>query len=197
MELEELKNVWTALDERLNRQEALKDFVIKEMIYSKSNQSVRKLFNFDLFSLIVVLLAIPFLIFLLQSQIYIPLKSFFLYTVLVICAYGLIGGAFNLNCLMRMNFTKSVAHNALYINKYERLVHKEKIIAVPIIFICSFFGIWSYAIMHASAWLWAFLICNLVSAIVFTYFSFKRIYDKNIQSLQQSLEELKELEEES
>ncbi|GHT34746.1 hypothetical protein FACS189434_11430 [Bacteroidia bacterium] len=196
MELEELKNVWTSLDERLNKQEILKEFVIKEMIYSKSNKSVSKLLNWDLFGTIVLLLMIPVLIFIYQFQIQLPLKMSFFYTMLVICACGLIGGVFRINYLMRMDFTKSVAHNSLYINKYKKLVQKEKILSVPVILVCCFFPIYQYATLHVSAWLWAFLICVLVSGIIFTYFSYKRIYDNNIGSILKSLEELKELEEE-
>jgi hypothetical protein len=196
MELDELKNAWTSLDERLGKQEVLKEFVIKEMIYSKSNKSVSKLLNFDLFSIMVLLLVIPVLIFIYQSRLQIPEKSLFLYSMLVIGVYGLIGGAFHLNCLMRINFTKGVAYNSLYINKYKKMVQKEKIITVPVILVVSFFCIYQYAVLHASAWLWAFLICGLVSGIIFTYFSFKRIYDNNIHAIQSSLEELKELKEE-
>jgi hypothetical protein len=196
MELDELKNAWSSLDERLNKQEVLKEFVIKEMIYSKSNKSVSKLLNYDLFSIIVLLLGIPLLIFIYQTRLQIPVKNLFLYSMLVFIVYGLIGGAFHLNCLMRINFTKSVAYNSLYINKYKKMVQKEKIIIVPVILVVSFFGIYQYAALHVSVWLWAFLICGLVGGIIFTYFSYKRIYDNNIHAIQSSLEELKELKEE-
>jgi glucan phosphoethanolaminetransferase (alkaline phosphatase superfamily) len=196
MELEEFKNVWASLDERLNKQEKLKESIIKEMMQSKANKSVSKLLSFDIISLFVCLFVIPILIWLYHSQIHLPQKTTFIYTMFVIIAYGFCAGAFNIKYLMKMDFTKSVAHNFLYINKYKKLVGKEKIAEVPVILVVCFLCIYQYAALHVSAWLWAFLICGLISAILFTVYSNKKIYDNNIHTIQKSLEELKELEEE-
>ncbi|MDH6310704.1 hypothetical protein M2451_003529 [Dysgonomonas sp. PFB1-18] len=43
MELDELKNTWTSLDERLQKQEVLKETIIKEMLRSKSGKALGRL----------------------------------------------------------------------------------------------------------------------------------------------------------
>jgi len=197
MELEELKNLWTSLDERLSKQEKMKESIIREMIYSKSNKSVSRLLNYDVFSVTLYVLAIPVFVW----ACYTPSGKLlsvklFLGTMFVLIASSLPLGWIHIKYLMKIDFTKPVSYNSLYINKYNELVKKEKIASVFIIAICYFFGIYLYASLHANVILWSFLICILIAGIGFTYFSYKKIYDKNIAEIQRSLEELKDLEEE-
>ncbi|MDR3340634.1 MAG: hypothetical protein LBT25_11210 [Candidatus Symbiothrix sp.] len=197
MELDELKNLWTSLDERLSKQEKMKESIIKEMIYSKSNKSVSRLLNYDVFSVTLSVLAIPVLVWLCYTSPWNKLLStkLFLGTMFVLIAITLILEWIHIKYLMKIDFAKPVSHNSLYINKYNELIKKEKIASIFIIAICSFFGIYLYASLHANIIWWSFLICMLIVSIGLTYFTCKKIY-KNIASIQQSLEELKELEEE-
>jgi Zn-dependent protease with chaperone function len=97
---------------------------------------------------------------------------------------------------MKIDFTKNVNNNSLYLNKYNILIKKNKIYAVFITVILYVFGIYLYSAKHVGITLWIFLACAYIIGIVLTYFQYKKLYDKNIASIQKSLEELKELEEE-
>jgi hypothetical protein len=195
--LEELKKLWTSLDERLSKQEKMKESIIKEMIYSKSNKSISRLLNYDVFNVTVCVLAIPALVWLCYTHLGEMLAGkLFIGTMFVFIAISFILGWIHIKYLMKIDFAKPVSYNLLYINKYNNLVKKEKISSVFIVAICCFFGIYLYALLHVNAILWSFLICSLVVGIGFTYYAYKKIYDKNIAEIQQSLEELKELEEE-
>ncbi|MDR3218935.1 MAG: hypothetical protein LBU22_08170 [Dysgonamonadaceae bacterium] len=198
MELEELKNLWTSLNERLSKQEKMKESIIKEMIYSKSNKSISRLLNYDVFNVIVSVSGIPALVWLCYTPFSEMLAGkLFIGTMFVFLAIGLILEWIHIKYLMKIDFVKSVSYNSLYINKYNNIIKKEKIASVFIVAVCCFFGIYFYALLHANVFMWSFLVCLLIVLIGFTYFSYKKIYDKNIEEIQRSLEELKDLEEES
>jgi glucan phosphoethanolaminetransferase (alkaline phosphatase superfamily) len=71
---------------------------------------------------------------------------------------------------------------------------KEVIVAIVMIPVMYFMGIWMYVLLNVHAVLWIFLICALLFGTLLTVYS-KRIYDRNINALRRNLEELKELEE--
>ncbi|MDR2468910.1 MAG: hypothetical protein LBD27_00285 [Tannerella sp.] len=196
MELEEMKSMWTAMDNRLKKHELLKESMVKETIRDRSDKSLSKLLNFDLFSLILLFLALP-----LNVYMYLYLEPFralaggwFCYTLCLVVAYGIAGGFVHLYYLTKMDFMADVGHNLRYINKYNVLYRKEKILSVPIIGVMFFFGIYHYASIHANAFLWTFLACTYISCTVFVVFAYRRIYDKHIANIRRSLEDLKELD---
>jgi hypothetical protein len=197
MELEELKNLWTSLEEKLEKQEVLKESIIKEMIYEKSNKSLSKLLNFDIFSITICLIALPFVAFLYNtSKIEVVFGGrLFCYIMFLFLIANLIIGAIHLKYLTKIDFSKRITINSLYINKYNILIKKEKIASVFIIVILFSFGIYLYAALHASFAYWIFLVSIYIIGIILTYYQYRNLYDKNIASIQKSLEELKELEE--
>jgi hypothetical protein len=195
MEMDELKKLWTSLDERLSKQEMMKENIIRKMIYSKSSKSINRLLNYDVFSVIVCLLVIPLLVWLCYTpESKLLSVKLFAGTIFVFIALNLILGWIHIKYLMKIDFVKSINHNSLYINKYQALVKKEKIASVFIIAICYFFGIYLYASLHANIIWWSFLVCLFIVGAVITYLTYKKIYDKNITVIQKSVEELKELE---
>jgi hypothetical protein len=198
MELEELKNTWETIDERLKKQEVLKENLIREIIYSKSNKSLSKLINFEVLSLVIYLLIIPVIAFAYNKGLELLLAGkIFAYFMASFCIFGAIWQLIKMKNLRQIDFTKNISANSLFINKYNILIKKEK--SVTMIFITpviSFLCIYLYAIYHATFTLWIFLISALLIAIFLSYNNYKRIYDKNIASIQKSLEALKELEEE-
>ena len=193
-----MKSMWAAMDDRLKKQELLKESVVKETIRDRSDKSLNKLLNFDLFSLILLFLLLPLMVYM-----YLYLSPFrtlaggwFCYTLFLVVTYGIAGGFAHLYYLMKMDFTADVGHNLRYINRYNVLYRKEKIISIPVIGVLFFFGIYHYATMHVNAFFWTFLVCTYISCIVFVVFAYKKIYDKHIANIRRSLEALKELESE-
>ncbi|MDR0864502.1 MAG: hypothetical protein LBO74_06170 [Candidatus Symbiothrix sp.] len=196
MELDELKNVWASLDERLNKQEMLKGSILKEMLQSKTTKTVSKLINLDISSICVLLVAIPLCVFIIER-----VKSVFwgnvtiIFTAIFSFIY-LIWAIYKLHGLMKIDFSKSINDNIYYMNRYNIHIKWDKIASLVYIPIFVLLGILTYAENKVSVTLWIFLICVLLLAILLTYWSWKLIYDKNIASIRKSLEELKELEEE-
>jgi O-antigen/teichoic acid export membrane protein len=195
MELNELKEVWTALDNRLKRNEELKESIILEMMKSKAGKLVNRFITIEIFSAIFSLLAIPFCMFLndryggsnwAQDTIVISgmpilfLNSFW-------CIYKIYG-------LMKFDLSKNVRHNVRYINRYNIQIKREKIascIIAPVIGIVAILG---YASMKVTLSHWALLICALIAATLYCYWLFRK-YEKNIASILVSLDEIRELKE--
>jgi len=196
MELEELKTAWASVDERLKKQEILKESIIKEMIYSKANKSLKKLFLDESISILLLLLLIPFLVY----------------------AYGKFGGKniwwdttvigtvvfcivyspfliYKVFILMKIDISENIKDNLFNVNRYKILKKREKngtIILGPLLYIlvCLVF-----VKLKANIVLWTFWICILVFFILYSYWYYNKFCKKNIQSIQKSLEELEELKE--
>ena len=196
MEWEELKNAWASVDERLKKQEILKESIIREMIYTKTNKSLKQLFWSDSIGIPLLLLVLPFIVY---AYVNFGGKHIF-WDVTVIFA-GIFCIAYfpfllyRVNELMKIDLYESIKNNLFYINRYNIQIKREKIIMafiVPILFIliCLVF-------IEAKAnisW-WTFLTCVMVIMALYSYWSYKKFYDKNIQSIKKGLEELKELQE--
>jgi hypothetical protein len=196
MEMEELKKLWTSLDERLNKQEVLKESMIKEMIYSKSNKSVSKLLNYEVWGAATNLLVIPFLVFLCNER-YKELLAvkFFAYAMILLCIIFVIWQLIKIRGLIKVDFMKNISHNSLLIRKYSIQLQREKLAMHFVGAIAAFFCILLYASLHASLHAWVFLTCMLLFSSLYTYYIRKSFYNKHIDSIRKSLEELKELEE--
>ena len=200
MELDELKNAWTALDERLKENEMLNKRIVEKMLCEKSNKSLNKLMSVEFIGVLIALVAIPLCIGLYNLSFYeniLSAKVLFI-VVFVASILTIIWTCYKLNYfLMKLDFSKSVGDNMYYINRYNVIIKKEKIagyfIVIPIF---SLLSIWGYYELKVSFSLWIFLFVALTILIAITYWIYKKIYDANIQSIKKSLDELKELEEE-
>jgi hypothetical protein len=200
MNLEELKNVWASMDERLGKQELLKENIIREMIRDKSNRLLRKLLNSEISGLAICLFSIPATVALLYIEHFRVHTQWggqvFVWTMVVICSAKVIWSLIKIAKLMKVDFTKNVRTNSLIINKYMIWGKKEVIVAIIMIPVMYFMGIWMYALLNVHAVLWISLICALLFGTLLTVYS-KRMYDRNINALRQNLEELKELEDDN
>ena len=198
MELNELKNAWVTIDERLKKQEILNTRMVQEMLRDKSTKSLNKLINLEVFSIIVLLLAIPLCIYLAN---YTLANTFFpritMIVCVVVCVFGIIGGWYTLkNYFLKIDFSNSIKDNMQYVNKYNVLYRKGKMINYCIIIPAfSLLGMLSYYELKSPFYLWIFLFVTLTIAIGITYWTYKKVYETNIHSIQKSLEELSELEE--
>lgn len=199
MELEELKNTWASVGERLKENGTLNKRLVQEMLSNKSNKSLNKLVNTEMFNIIVLLLALPPCIWLLNFRFgnFLFPKIMFV-VVIAVSIFGIVWGGYTLKkYLLKIDFSKSIKDNMYYVNKFAIYYRKSKTISYFVIIpVVSALGILSYYELKAPFHLWIFLFVCLTIGVVTTYWIYKKIYDVNIQSIKKSLEELKELEEE-
>ena len=200
MELDELKNTWTVLDEQLKKNELLNKRIIQEMLYKKSNKSLSWLINTDFWSMLAQLSAIPFCIWLYNSPIS---KNNFFPKILsvVLIVFIILASIWDCNkiikYLFKIDFTKIVKDNMQLVNKYAIFIKYEKIVGYTVVFpVFYLLGILCYYELNATLSLWIFLVVVFISGTAVAYWAYKKIYDSNIQSIKKSLEELEELKEE-
>ena len=203
MELEELKNTWAALNNRLKDNELLNKRLIQGMLSDKSNKSLNKLVNIEIINILTVLIVIPPCIwFLSDSRMgfnnFLFPKILFV-AVLAIGFFEISWGGFKLKkYLLKIDFSKYIMDNMRYVNKFAICYRKGKMInyffTIPVL---SLLGILSYYELKAPFHLWIFLFVCLTIGFITSYWIYKKVYDTNIQSIKKSLEELKELEEDS
>ena len=199
MELDELKKTWTSVDERLKKNESLKDSIILEMMKSKANKSVNRLINFDIFSIIICALAIPYFVYIYNFERFNKFLSFNILMIFTIiyCIVCVVWYFFKIHGLMKIDCSKSLRNNIYFANRYKIQLKREKllmyVIAIPVIMILVTVF---FAENKANTYQWTVLSCAGIVALVVTYFTYKRLYDKNIETILQSLDEIKELEEE-
>lgn len=195
MELDDMKNTWMSLDERLRKQEVLKESIMKELLQTKSDKALSRLIGYELSGVIVLLVIIPVIIYGMTLHLKLPEFAIFMYIMLVVCVVGIIWQASKVYGLMQIDFSKVLSNNILYINKYNIKMKREKLIMLFLIPLLALAVIYLYARLNANTVLWAFMFCGFIGAAVYTYWAYKKLYDKNITSILKSLDELKELEE--
>ncbi|MCL2040476.1 MAG: hypothetical protein FWG84_00360 [Bacteroidales bacterium] len=191
-ELNELKNTWTVLDEQLKKNETLNKQILQTMLHKKSNKSLSKLSNTDFISAILLLLFIPFCIWLYNSLyfgVFLSVKILSI-TGIALCIIWLMWYYYKLKYLMKIDFSKNVKDNMFCVNRYEIMIKYEKIAsyiqALVIAFLCAF----CYYEFQVGVSLWTFLfVCMTIGAVI-SYWVYRKIYDINIQSIKKSLESL-------
>ena len=196
MELEELKTVWASVDERLKKQEIMKESIIREIIFGKINKSLNKLFWNESISIPILLLLFPFLVYwygkfggkdILRDSIVI-FAGIFCIVFLPILVY-------RIYLLMKINISGNIKDNLFYLNRYNIQIKREKYSMAFIVPVLYFFiSLW-FVKVKANATLWAIWICLIIFVILLSYWSYNKFYNKNIQSIQKNLEELEELKE--
>lgn len=192
MELEELKNAWLALGEKLDQKEKLSDIIIRDMYQTKVKKSVNVLVGYEILTVVVCLLVLPLIAWLISthtSMLYICGISYW--------AIFALGAAFwsfkKATLLMKLDEVGNMKDNIKTINTYAVWINKEKLyylFTIVIGVIPIFIIYWLYA----KPWLWVFLIAILVLGALVTIWGYKRLYDRNIRTIQQNLNELKDLE---
>jgi len=194
MDLENLKSQWSAMNDRMEKQEILKEKILFQMLNAKSDKSLNRLLAYEVISLIFSVLFIPLLLYIYYEKGMETYRPVFLGAIifLIICViwYGI-----KVLVLSKIDFAKTLKNNLLYINKYSIYIKYEKLfmyyILIPVIFVCCTFY---YIKLHATLYSWIFASCVGLAAIFFTVY-FYQLYKKNISTIQQNLEELRELEE--
>jgi Na+/melibiose symporter-like transporter len=197
MNLENLKSEWSAMNDRMDKQEIFKEKMFCQILNTKSDRSLNRLVAYEVVSLIISILFIPVSFYFLikipnNGTEYARIALIGAITFLVICViwYGI-----KVFVLSKIDFAKPLKNNSSCINKYAIYIKYEKLIGyyflLPLVVVsCTLF----YVKMHASLLLWVFMSCAFFATILFVIY-FYRLYNKNISTIQQNLEELRELEE--
>ena len=199
MDLDELKNAWASVDERLKGSEMLNKRIVQEMLSDKSNKSLNKLVNSEMLSIVAHLLLIPLFIWLLNNRFLNALFPKILFVAgIIFSVIGIIWGSYTLKkYLLKIDFSKNIKDNIYCLNKFILYYRKMKMITycitTPVLYLL---GVLSYYELKASFHLWILLFVAMIVGVLLTYWIYKKVYDVNIQSIQKSLEELSELKEE-
>jgi len=196
MELEKLKEIWTSLDNRMQQQEGLKTVIIKEMLLNKSDKALSRLINYIYFGVISGIVFLPVLIWgwtlssTAMSRIVVPIV--FLFFLLYI-----ITGVIQLLKLHKVNFSNSIKEN-------NRIVNKIVLFNKWILIITNITGLLLFILMiiialtsisNVEPWKMCALIAGLFIGAIGAMWEYKRVYRRNFDTILNSLEELKELEE--
>jgi hypothetical protein len=199
MELEELKTAWTSVNERLKKQEMLNTRMVEEMLKNKSSRSLNKLKSFEVFNASIILF-IPLCIWLLNDPHFVntTFPKIIFIVCIALCLLAVIGSFYTLKkYLLKIDFSENIKDNIQCVNRYSIFYRKGKMISLFVILpILSLLGILSYYELKASFQLWVFLFVALILMFGITIWIYKAIYEKSIQTIKKSLEELSELEEE-
>lgn len=198
MELEEMKERWAALNDRLERTEMLQESVIRELVQTKGEKSVSRLINWETFGFVVTILIIPYSIYVYHRfGGHFAMWDLFIRVAIVVDGLLVLWTGYKLYGLMKIDFTKVVKENILRVNRYTVQITREKIFTAAII--GPLFVILSVVMsieMKAPDFIWDVLFGVVVATTVACYWLYKRVFDKNIRRLQESLAVIEEVGEE-
>ena len=195
MELEELKVSWTELDDKLKKSEALNEVIVLEMMKNKAQVSISKLINMEYMVLLAAIIMFPRSVSKLINSpdvhlLDVVMRSVILVTfiIIIICII------YNIILLKRVDISKKISENIYNINKYNITRKRGGIIITVMLFIMLVLFLWIVAL---GGRLIAFIIVGsfVISIIAFIYWASKRsIHQKTIDSIIESFNEIKDLE---
>ena len=199
MELDELKEVWAALDAKLKKNVELEESIILEMMKSKAGKLVNRFITWEIISVIVLLLFLPvcFFWFGLFGGRNMASDILLFYGVALCFTYP-IWGILKIHGLMKFDFLKDIGNNISCINRYNIQIKREKKISSIFIWPVMVILILLHVIsMRATMplWMWFFTIFLLVIVTLFNFWWYKK-FNKDISSILRSLDEIRELKEE-
>jgi len=197
MELDEMKNTWETLDNRLNKIQLLQDSLIREMMQTKVNKRIDRLRNWEILGAAVVIFVIPFIAYLYLTYNWdFPAWHIFLILAFIVCVGLSFWQISKVQRLLKIDYSKNISENIIHINRFKIQYEKEKLIMnfiTPVFFI---FIVINYAYMGAQLSKWILMICVLLFAAIYNYWAYKIMIKRKIPTILKSMEELKELEEE-
>lgn len=199
METDKLKDSWAIFNEKLDHQQTFKEEIIREMLNSKSSKSLNHLLNYEVFNTIVIILLIPFLLYIFDRYKITPLHSSIVYGIIAIMGISLISQIWKIWLLMKVDFTNTISSNVKSIERYKIHLNREKIL-IFIVFIFTFFIIGQAIINQGTqlaAWRWACAAAGIIIGITASVWSYKRFYKNNIRNIIDSMKKLKDLDENS
>lgn len=206
MEIDEIKNKWSLLDERLKKQDHLKENIMRKMMYEKTDKSLSRLINYSIFGIVVYLGVIIYsgyllyAIFTTTNPHYIKESMFMQISIAVMIIYLVVVGGFgirNLMLLIKINISNPIKENITYIQLYSIRNKKLILIAYAVfipLFILLLIGI--QINIELSTAQWTFILFMIIAGSIYGIWEYKRLYKKNTKIIHDNLKELKELQEE-
>jgi len=194
MEIDELKNAWSVLDSILMKNKSLQSTIIKEMLQSKVNKSLKRLINFELMGAVICFIMFPVLFFIWGKMRHNIFADITIYVGGVILLIGWVAQPYKLFLLSKIDFSKAIAENVRFVQRYNLFIKKEKMYTysiIPIVFGLVFVAFGSFG--KIEIWRWAAVISGLVFTALMSFWQYRKIYNANIQSIMHSLDELKEI----
>lgn len=200
MEIEALKNRWVELEKKLEQNKSLNERFIKEMIdrrAGKIDTAINRLLFRDIYALVFMLVMFACLLYL-----YFTRESDHMFWNIVVIMVGvpaiptLAWYCIKIYRLMNVGMNKSVKRNLFYISKYNIQVKREQfgnVIYMTIAFVLLLFFVFVDSTVYSFMWL--IIACGIPIVLAKSYWSYKKVYQKNIYSIQNSLEEIRELKE--
>jgi hypothetical protein len=119
--------------------------------------------------------------------------GFMYHALLVLDVACLFWQCLKVNNLARINFTKSLSHTLLHVNRYQIWIRKEKPVSVFLLFILMAVIMYMQARTHATLLVWFLSACVLAGVIFLTWYIYAKVYDKDFASIRRELEQLEEL----
>lgn len=200
MEIEALKNRWVELEKKLEQNKSLNERFIKEMIdrrAGKIDTAINRLLFRDIYALVFMLVMFACLLYL-----YFTRESDHMFWNIVVIMVGvpaiptLAWYCIKIYRLMNVGMNKSVKRNLFYISKYNIQVKREQfgnVIYMTIAFVLLLFFVFVDSTVYSFMWL--IIACGIPIVLAKSYWSYKKVYQKNIYSIQNSLEEIRGLDE--
>lgn len=193
MELDDLKAGWNVLNERLEQNEILNKRIIKEMITNRTQSAYERLFRFDLFGLVTVILLCILLPVMIVNQV--EIKPFSIVLLEGTLLIGLVAQFFLFSILVRFNMEKMKLCDLSRLTLRYKLWTKRSYTygtALAFIVIVVFFFIQEAYLLRGAA---VRMTVTLLLASFIAYYQI-RFYKKNIQIVEKGIEELDEFEKE-
>lgn len=195
MELEELKDRWSSLEDQLKKQELLNEKLIQEIRQSKSGP-LNVLINYGYFGIVLCAAAFILVVYLFFRLPFGPVQTSIFTGCLIILAIPVAFGIYNIVHLKKIDFTKSVSENVRLVETYKinykkQLIASYIVIAVFIVFcVARLLSLPNYGIERFG---WTLGIALLVGSVL-AYLEYKKIFKAKTNEIMKSLEKLKELE---
>ena len=197
MELEELKNTWAELDNRLKENKLMNKTIIMEMAQNKAEKLINKFINQRMFEAVgMFILSLYMLYAYVRYGGKLIILDIMLIYIAIVCLLNAFWCVYKVSILMKVDFSKAISDNIRYTNLYN-LFAKREIMLVKVFLGPSMVipAIIVYTISRVSIYLWAFFAFILLVGLLVAYWGVKK-QNKDMASIFKSMNEIKALEEE-
>lgn len=194
MEMEEMKVAWGRLETRLAETEKINAKMLREMISRTASRGVWGLLNYEVFGLLLLLVATPFMVY--RGSVIFPHYD----SVSLIVLFCLLGLAFltqgvaqfyKISLFSGVDMNVPVRDNLLRIERYHLFIQREKIVSLLVVGVLLLVSLWAFR-QHLDAWRWTALLALFPLSGLVWYYTYKKI-NGQLQKIRQSLSELEEL----
>ena len=186
MELQDLKQKWNMLDERLSKSEVYNKRALEEVIKGKNKTTYEKLQKQGMFNFFVTLSIASVILPLLYSMGIFRDTSF--YILEIVCLLGVVMVACRLTVLYRFNVMKTPTEQLYNLINYKRCYFFESVVCVPlgVLGICA-----TLYFEHTTSPFGLFFdLIGVIAGVSWAYFGYLK-HNTTMLEISQNLKELK------